>query len=771
MYSLFLQNWFGQALIKTIGWTLVHSLWQGLLITLIAGALIVLTRRSRPALRYNLLTGLFFIFLLTSLITFIIQWQQYMPGSRAAIEPVASQPVETMISVTANPISPDASVLSLEGFRQYFNMNASVFVLGWFLIFLLKSVRLAGNLNHVRLMRRHNKKVGQAWQDRVAQMAVHLGIDRAVLLFESATVKVPVVIGMLKPVILLPIGVLANLPSEQVEAILLHELAHIRRRDYLVNIVQCFAETIFFFNPAMWWLSSQIREEREICCDDIALGIIHNKPAYIHALMAFQENRHWKSRETAAVTPAFPGKKHHLLNRVKRIVYNNNKNLNSMEKFFLAGGLVVAGIVALAFTTDKPVATANKKIEITVQRNITVNGDTRHPLPDTPRKKSTFVTNVEGKDYKIVLNDDAVSELYVDGQMIPAEKYGEYKPIIDKIIIEAKIQAAKAREEAERSKKEASIAKVKAAESKRAEQMARQEELRAKKEADKSKKEAEKSKKEAELSSVQRLTKSRVVDKMDREKRIEEKHGRMEDKIKDKKKESGEEAAREEKKERMKENQKELKERQKAQHKEMEKVRREKMKNKEEMENNRKEALKESKEERAQMEKERKQAAKQSEEQRRTQKEKEQRNNQIEKEVEKQIDKQRETKRREKDEKEKTGPKQPEKPKPAVGPMTGSEMTLTKAGNGMTLQSNKLFGNAASIESVKSNNGILNDLVSEKVVTDWYRLTRITITLNRKELVVNGVKQPESLHAKLAQKYLPKHGDASVTYSFHKDEQ
>ena len=108
-------------------------------------------------------------------------------------------------------------------------------------------------------------------------------------LLESAIVKVPVVIGLLKPVILLPLGLLSNLPPDQVEAVLLHELAHIRRKDYLVNLLQSFAEVVFFFNPALLWISSLMREERENCCDDVAISHIKNKKQFIHALVAFQE--------------------------------------------------------------------------------------------------------------------------------------------------------------------------------------------------------------------------------------------------------------------------------------------------------------------------------------------------------------------------------------------------------------------------------------------------------------------------------------------------
>ena len=122
------------------------------------------------------------------------------------------------------------------------------------------------------------------WKEKIQQLADELQIRRRIQLLQSEIVQVPVVIGVLKPVILIPLGILSQLPPEQVEAILLHELAHIKRKDYLVNLLQSLAETIFFFNPAVLWVSSLIRDERENCCDDIAIAGTKNKAAFVNAL-------------------------------------------------------------------------------------------------------------------------------------------------------------------------------------------------------------------------------------------------------------------------------------------------------------------------------------------------------------------------------------------------------------------------------------------------------------------------------------------------------
>ena len=110
------------------------------------------------------------------------------------------------------------------------------------------------------------------WQERLDRLARALRLSRPVALLESCLAEVPVVIGYVRPVILMPVGLLAGLPAGQVESILLHELAHIRRHDYLVNLLQTSVEGLLFYHPAVWWISGVIRAERENCCDDLVVA-------------------------------------------------------------------------------------------------------------------------------------------------------------------------------------------------------------------------------------------------------------------------------------------------------------------------------------------------------------------------------------------------------------------------------------------------------------------------------------------------------------------
>ena len=129
-----------------------------------------------------------------------------------------------------------------------------------------------------RIVSRADSVPDAEWRSRVLRMANQLGVAAPVSFLQSAVVSVPVVIGWLRPAIVVPVSAFAGLTPEDLEAILAHELAHIRRADYLVNLLQNLAETLFFYHPAVWWVSRQVRLEREHCCDDIAAVSCGDRP-------------------------------------------------------------------------------------------------------------------------------------------------------------------------------------------------------------------------------------------------------------------------------------------------------------------------------------------------------------------------------------------------------------------------------------------------------------------------------------------------------------
>lgn len=326
---------FSELLTTALGWALVHTLWQGTSIALAVAFLLRLTQQKPASFRYSLSIGALGLQLLTFLITFWICYEPVKPvmmmsGDQPA---VISQTAVVMKLTTSNNWPSDLA--------GWLKEQLPLLVTIWFggAAFLL--IRLLGGWLYVqRLARRNSHRAPEAWQQYSQRLADQLGITRTVQLIESADISVPMTIGWLKPVILIPIGLLSGLSPRQVEAVLAHELAHIRRYDYLINMIQSAVEIVLFFHPAIWWLSARIREEREHCCDDIAINICGERASLAQALVHIE-----KQRQTSLTAPtlamAFGARKPSFIQRVKRVIGVNEPQLVTRSNGWMAAGLLV----------------------------------------------------------------------------------------------------------------------------------------------------------------------------------------------------------------------------------------------------------------------------------------------------------------------------------------------------------------------------------------------------------------------------------------------
>ena len=465
--------------VRALCLTLMHSLWQGLVAAILAGGILLCTRKSKPAFRYNMLALTMLMFVAAAVLTFSLMMRNTVATPAVAISE------DWMMRVTFQNTGSMAIAVAETGWMMqimaFFSEHAQLIVAGWFLVFAAKSVVAVSGLLYLRRVGQKVSTPEMKWVVRFYELAERMRVRQEIELRESVQVAVPMVIGFLKPVVLVPLGMLANLPAAQVEAILLHELAHIRRRDYLINLVQVFCENVFFFNPAVWWISSLIREEREHCCDDLAISVMQNKTSFIHALVSFQEYN--QSRPVFEM--AFSKKRNHLLDRIKRIVNNNNKPLDAMEKLFVTFSLAAAVALSAATAPEKPV---NRRTLPVVQTSRPVKTITlpEQPAalstePDTlPRKKlkstemhvhsanvhsaqegiSTYNVTRNNKQYEIVKRNGKIISLFIDNQEIAESDYARHQPEIDKIMEEIKVQhdlAEKQREQAEVQRKQAGI--------------------------------------------------------------------------------------------------------------------------------------------------------------------------------------------------------------------------------------------------------------------------------------------------------------------------
>ena len=341
---------FTDQLIGAICNTLVYSLWQGLLLAAVAGFIVLATRKSSSALRYNLLITALMLFMLGSSATFITQ-VSHISSVAGGVTPVAGDIAETVaqpVVVATNAGNNSNIMLNV---LDYLNGYHNNIVLIWFLIICAKSVQLCvGLYSTYRLKHTYTKPIGGFWGERMQQLAALSGIRQTVSILESGIAKVPMVIGHLKPVVLIPMGLLTALSAEEVEAVIIHELAHIKRRDYLVNLLQGLVEIVFFFNPAVRWISQLIKAERENCCDDLVLAQNSNKVDYIRALISCEEYQAAMPRYAMA----FAGK-NTLLSRVKRLTESRNHSLNLFERTLLAVCLVASGLCMSAFAAKEDI--------------------------------------------------------------------------------------------------------------------------------------------------------------------------------------------------------------------------------------------------------------------------------------------------------------------------------------------------------------------------------------------------------------------------------
>lgn len=345
MQSLFATFTVSDRLFHALSWTLLHSLWQGAIIAFFAGILFFGTAYLSARIRYNLLLGLMVLFVGMVSLTFWGELGEYEKKSYESPELISEfrHKGAVVLKVFAEP-----STIYLDkkqSWVQLFERYNVLLLFVWGLVLLFKSIKMSLDLAHIyRIRLVKTRSMSAAWNSRLQALSKQLGITQQVRLLESGIIPGPASLGIFKPLILLPIGLINHLSVAQVEAILLHELAHIRRNDYLVNLLQCVLENVFFFNPALLWLSHRIREERENCCDDLALQVLQDEQLYAQTLLRFQEYQ-WREPQYAQ---AFGGDKTPLLTRIKRILNRRDyRVLQVYEKVALIFSLLFVGTFLL----------------------------------------------------------------------------------------------------------------------------------------------------------------------------------------------------------------------------------------------------------------------------------------------------------------------------------------------------------------------------------------------------------------------------------------
>lgn len=377
---------------RAIAWTLIHSIWIGVLFAVAAGLIITLSKRTSARLRYHLLCATLMAFVAVMAVMLLRE-----------IRISTSVALTTTATTTFGRIR--AIVQQSGVVRQMIallNQQSAVIFLIWAICFILKSIQLTGGILYIHKIRKRSIiAVPAHWQQKVKDFCKKISISRPVTLLQSELVNVPVAIGWLKPVILIPAGMLCQLSPEQVESILLHELAHIRRQDFLVNIMQGIVEAVFFFNPALLWLSALIREEREACCDDMVLTHISRKGDYLEALLAMGS-----STGKINLAMSLASGSNQLKNRLKRMICLENQKLSAREIFSLLLGIIFITVFTIL---PKAEATIQQNTLNTVVKGEYLKAGGYNPQLTASTKKTTAL-------HKKKLTDQEVSGMKMYGQ-------------------------------------------------------------------------------------------------------------------------------------------------------------------------------------------------------------------------------------------------------------------------------------------------------------------------------------------------------------------
>jgi beta-lactamase regulating signal transducer with metallopeptidase domain len=319
--------------LRAVGWGLVHSLWQGALVALLYGCFASLARDAAANVRYVAACAALALMLALPATTAFVSlrasglpeargeslkgdvWAEALQLRGGAEGPGKAAPLKADGGAGREAASPREDFRRWAGER--FDALLPALVWAWAAGVILLGLRVAGGWFSLKRLEEGARPVAEEWREALARVARRVGVARAVRLCQSALVEVPTVVGHLRPLILIPASALTGLSPEQLEAVLAHELAHVRRHDYLVNLLQTAAETLLFYHPAAWWVSRRARAEREHACDDVAVRATGDVLLYARSLAQMEHLRRERGETPALALAANGGS---LMQRIQRLV-------------------------------------------------------------------------------------------------------------------------------------------------------------------------------------------------------------------------------------------------------------------------------------------------------------------------------------------------------------------------------------------------------------------------------------------------------------------
>ncbi len=444
-----------------VSWTVLHSLWQASLIALIMSWYLHVCKHDEAIIRYRITyASLFFVFI-SAICTFGYYFLTYGGTTEVVIQQVLLSR-NTAAAITQEEVSVLSSV------STWFSGNFTLIASMWAMGAMLFSLKFGGSFLFANSLKWNTSSIlPDSVFTQLLKLKREIGVNRYVRIAESAKVNTPVLIGCLKPVILFPVGLINQLSVEETNAILAHELAHIKRNDFIHNLFISVLETLFYYHPAVWWISANLRLERENCCDDLAVKTIGDKAIYAKTLVKIET---LKNTKIPSLAIPMARNNNQLLHRISRIVNQPQTRSQIRERLiavvllftFFFGfayspetdtrSIAIAPevetkqasllkpdcqaqntlIAKLAASNQKQDCNCDKKVQQEVKVNVISNQtDDRDviyidTIPTSKKSNMTIITSSDDQEVILKMKDGKITELSIDGEEIDESEYEDH---------------------------------------------------------------------------------------------------------------------------------------------------------------------------------------------------------------------------------------------------------------------------------------------------------------------------------------------------------
>ncbi len=403
--------------IPALGATLLHSLWQA---TALAALLWSVSRLRGLSANFRYRFG--FAALLAQVVLSVATYLHYHTPAPRLEANVKQLVIEWVAAPAAALPAPDYS-------SPNYWMHALVIL--WGISSLVGLLRTVIGFGRVRRMQSLFGKLNDPQaHGLIRQLGGRLGYTGPLTVRVGEGIAAPLLTGFLKPVLLLPLALTNQLTTEEAETVLLHELAHLRRYDHWFNLLQCGIEVLFYYHPAIHWISARVRQEREYCCDDLVLAYGPGGLPYARALLHYGEQRQTTSPKTALSLTDGDG----LLHRVQRFLLHQPIRYTMKRTLFLLPLLAVFILIATAVSTPEAVIPSELPANV-VPIAIGTPAPAPLPPPDTlPDGKHEMTRIRNGEVTKVRVEDGKIKELQIEGRQVPPEEFEENEELAEELL-------------------------------------------------------------------------------------------------------------------------------------------------------------------------------------------------------------------------------------------------------------------------------------------------------------------------------------------------